>query len=122
MSDIVMDSKKEITLNTVRKGGLVTFLLKNTDKMTDDSYTLTMEKFTYTAYGRFGDDFSYRTEAMQHKWTAGMTAVQHYCAATGAVIDPMTLGWQGDTYKIKLGNGKDVVLELDFATGKVTSK
>lgn len=63
MSDIVMDSKKEITLNTVRKGGLVTFLLKNTDKMTDDSYTLTMEKFTYTAYGKFGDDFSYRTEA-----------------------------------------------------------
>lgn len=122
MNDIVMDSKKEITLNTVRKGGLVTFLLKNTDKMTDDSYTLTMEKFTYTAYGKFGDDFSYRTEAMQHKWTAGMTAVQHYCAATGAVIDPMTLGWQGDTYKIKLGNGKDVVLELDFATGKVTSK
>lgn len=73
-----------------------------------------MEKFTYTAYGKFGDDFSYRTEAMQHKWTAGMTAVQHYCAATGAVIDPMTLGWQGDTYKIKLGNGKDVVLELGF--------
>ena len=122
MSDITVDSKKTVTLNTIRRGSLVTFLLKNTDRMTDKSYSLTMEKFTYTAYGHFAEDFSYRTETMRHTWTTGVKGVQHYCATTGAVIDPMVLSWQGTSLQKKLSNGKDVIFELDFASGKATSK
>lgn len=122
MSDITVDSKKTVALNTIRRGSLVTFLLKNTDQMTNKSYSLTMEKFTYTAYGHFAEDFSYRTETMKHTWATDVKGVQHYCATTGAVINPMALNWQGTSLEKKLSNGKDVIFELDFASGKVTSK
>lgn len=122
MRDIMMDSKKEVTLNTIRRGSLVTFLLKNTDKMTDNSYSLAMEKFSYTAYGHFAEDFNYNTQTMMHTWATATTGVQHYCATTGAVTNPMSLRWQGDDFSQKLSNGKDVVFEVDFATGKVTAK
>lgn len=122
MDGVVVDSKKTITLNTVRQGCVVTFLLKNRDKMTADPYDLEgKDYFKYAISGDLKEDFDFRDTAWdetRREWRLGVVSMQRYFL----VIDTLLMYWQDGMWAIPLINKPTVTLELDFATGKVTTK
>lgn len=122
MDGVVVDSKKTITLNTVRQGCVVTFLLKNRDKMTADPYDLKgKDYFKYAISGDLKEDFDFRDRAWdetRREWRPGVVSMQRYFLA----IDTLLMYLQNGMWAIPLINKPTVILELDFATGKVTAK
>ncbi len=123
MEDIIVDKKTEVTLNTIRKGALVTLLFKNIEtSLTSKTYRMSTEKFVYNAYGHFDNDFSYNTASLEHELTTSMKNAQHYCISYGTVNSPLSIGWQGGYFNVTLKDAEDEVVELDFATNKATLK
>lgn len=119
MDSVVVDSKKMITLNTSRRGSLLTLLLKNTDKMTEDWYSFgRKEHFIYAISGRLDEDIDYPDESGRCKWGLGTVSLQRYFPSVEREI--LDVYWQGNTFSLLLKNGTDARVELDFASGEMT--
>ena len=121
MDGVVVDSKKTITLNTVRQGCVVTFLLKNRDKMINNFYNLEgTDHFKYTISGDLEEELDVLEKAWetQRQWNSSVAGIQHYIPAFEALF----VYWQGDVLGILLKDAPTATLELDFATGTITAK
>ena len=123
MDGVVVDSKKTITLNTVRQGCVLTFLLKNRDKMIGNFYNLEgTDHFKYTISGDLEEELDVLEKAWetQREWNSSVAAIQSYIPA----FETLFVHWQGDTLGLKLREVSVpvVTLELDFATGTITMK
>lgn len=116
-----IDEKKEITLNTQRKGAMVTFLLKNTDKMIDNRYWISDVVFSYLASDDYNSGFYNVNNGGYATFGKEMTSIQYYCANTSYDSDFGMISWQGADFGYKLLTpGKDKVVILDFATNEAT--
>lgn len=107
LKDISVTKKESVTLNTVKRGSLVTMLFENADKATGWSYNLSTEKYhftngEFTANSTFGD---------KHEITTDLSSAQYYCG-----FDKFTIAWYGSRYQEVITNGKDVIVNVDFAT------
>ena len=129
MADITVEKKTDVTLNTIKKGSLVTLLFKNTDQMKSASYKMSLEKFVYVALGSFGNEFNKKKGALEHPLTKSIISAQHYCASMEAQnsTDLLTVSWISGAfadgyYSVELSNNEDKVIELDFATDQGTLK
>lgn len=129
LADITVEKKTDVTLNTIKKGSLVTLLFKNTDQMKSASYKMSLEKFVYVALGSFGNEFNKKTGAFEHPLTKSIITAQHYCASMKAQnsTDLLTVSWISGAfadgyYSVELSNNEDKVIELDFATNQGTLK
>lgn len=129
LADITVEKKTDVTLNTIKKGSLVTLLFKNTDQMKSASYKMSLEKFVYVALGSFGNEFNKKTGAFEHPLTKSIISAQHYCASMKAQnsTDLLTVSWISGAfadgyYSVELSNNEDKVIELDFATNQGTLK
>ena len=123
MDGVVVDSKKTITLNTVRQGCVLTFLLKNRDKMIGNFYNLEgTDHFKYTISGDLEEELDVLEKAWetQREWNSSVADIQYYIPA----FETLFVHWQGDTLGLKLREVSVpvVTLELDFATGTITMK
>lgn len=123
MDGVVVDSKKTITLNTVRQGCVLTFLLKNRDKMIGNFYNLEgTDHFKYTISGDLEEELDVLEKAWetQREWNSSVADIQYYIPA----FETLFVHWQGDTLGLKLREVTVpvVTLELDFATGTITMK
>ena len=123
MDGVVVDSKKTITLNTVRQGCVLTFLLKNRDKMIGNFYNLEgTDHFKYTISGDLEEELDVLEKAWetQREWNSSVADIQYYIPA----FETLFMHWQGDTLGLKLREVSVpvVTLELDFATGTITMK
>jgi lipoprotein len=125
LADITVEKKTDVTLNTIKKGSLVTLLFKNTDQMKSASYKMSLEKFVYVALGSFGNEFNKKTGAFEHPLTKSIISAQHYCASMKAQnsTDLLTVSWISGAfadgyYSVELSNNEDKVIELDFATNQ----
>ncbi|MCS3282242.1 hypothetical protein NXV73_05960 [Bacteroides salyersiae] len=117
MDGVVVDSKKTITLNTVRQGCVLTFLLKNRDKMIGNFYNLEgTDHFKYTISGDLEEELDVLEKAWetQREWNSSVADIQYYIPA----FETLFMHWQGDTLGLKLREVSVpvVTLELDFAT------
>ena len=129
LADITVEKKTDVTLNTIKKGSLVTLLFKNTDQMKSASYKMSLEKFVYVALGSFGNEFNKKTGAFVHPLCKSIISAQHYCASMKAQnsTDLLTVSWISGAfadgyYSVELSNNEDKVIELDFATNQGTLK
>ena len=123
MDGVVVDSKKTITLNTVRQGCVLTFLLKNRDKRIGNFYNLEgPDHFKYTISGDLEEELDVLEKAWetQREWNSSVADIQYYIPA----FETLFVHWQGDTLGLKLREVSVpvVTLELDFATGTITMK
>ena len=123
MDGVVVDSKKTITLNTVRQGCVLTFLLKNRDKMIGNFYNLEgTDHFKYTISGDLEEELDVLEKAWetQREWNSSVADIQYYIPA----FETLFVHWHGDTLGLKLREVSVpvVTLELDFATGTITMK
>ena len=123
MDGVVVDSKKTITLNTVRQGCVLTFLLKNRDKMIGNFYNLEgTDHFKYTISGDLEEELDVLEKAWetQREWNSSVADIQYYIPA----FETLFMHWQGDTLGLKLREVSVpvVTLDLDFATGPITMK
>ena len=123
MDGVVVDSKKTITLNTVRQGCVLTFLLKNREKMIGNFYNLEgTDHFKYTISGDLEEELDVLEKAWetQREWNSSVADIQYYIPA----FETLFMHWQGDTLGLKLREVSVpvVTLELDFATGTITMK
>lgn len=112
--DIPVDRKTEITLDTQRKGSLVTLLFKNTPAE-GGNYLMYGDKFEFYTHGNY---FSGNTTQEWHDFSASTNNVRHYCASS----TEFCIGWDGGYPKFTLSDGRDKVIELDFATLQATEK
>lgn len=112
--ELLIEEKTEITLDTQRKGSLVTLLFKNNAE-DGTGYKMSTENFEFYTYT---NGFSGNTKLATHTIVASVTSAQHYCASA----TDFYIGWDGGYPEFTLTDGRDKVIELDFATGQATQK
>lgn len=112
--NLPIEEKTEITLDTRRKGALVTLLFTNNSEEGDD-YMMSTEKFEFYTHT---DNFSGNTTVGLHKAGASTASAQHYCASA----TDFYIGCNGSYPEFSLTDGRDRVIELNLATGQAVAK
>lgn len=112
--DILVEQKTEITLDTQRKGSLMTLLFKNVPAG-GGSYMMSEEKFEFYTHT---NNFSGNDAHASHNLSAGTASARHYCASSTEFY----ISWDGGYPEFALSDGRDKVIELDFSTLQATEK
>lgn len=112
--DILVEQKTEITLDTQRKGSLVTLIFKNTPAG-GASYMMSEEKFEFYTHT---NAFTGNTTSASHDLSASTASTRHYCASSTEFY----IRWDGGYPKFALSDGRDKVIELDFETLQATER
>lgn len=111
VEELLVEEKTEIDLDTERKGALVTLLFKNTPQSTE--YSMQTENYEFYSWD---DRFSNNSSRGTHEIDATVTWAQHYCGSDSEFY----IYWDGGYKTIPLSNGKDKIVEMDYATNQIT--